>query len=258
MPFSSHTARAHTVHGGPLTYCGIAGAVEREKAMFPRDRARGGSQIRVVDPKLGTRTCAYMHAHQSRYVLRRNKNSAGVFLAHGERARARVRVHSLPEEWRRCTASRTGRGAAVRTESWIRSQARERVPTCTPARSYKRTCVAGVLLAHSLMHSSTKECRWHFNFHTVSASAQFECTHSNCARTRIVHSHALELCTHSNCAFARTRIVHELCADSCTPLTGCRMSKSRTQSSGRRRPENRASQIRIRSQPSARKLQVTT
>ena len=56
------------VQGGPLTYCGMATrrtqTSGRGRRAWPRDRARGGSQIRVVDPKPGTRTRGHTHAHQ--------------------------------------------------------------------------------------------------------------------------------------------------------------------------------------------------
>ena len=56
------------VQGGPLTDCGMATRRTqksgRGRRAWPRDRARGGSQIRVVDPKPGTRTRGHTHAHQ--------------------------------------------------------------------------------------------------------------------------------------------------------------------------------------------------
>ena len=56
------------VQGGPLTYCGMATrrtqTSGRGRRAWPRDRARGGSQIRVVDPKPGTRTRGHTHPQQ--------------------------------------------------------------------------------------------------------------------------------------------------------------------------------------------------
>ncbi len=55
------------VQGGPLTNCGMATrrtqTSSRGRRARPRDRAKGGSQIRVVDPKPGTRTRGHTHAH---------------------------------------------------------------------------------------------------------------------------------------------------------------------------------------------------
>ena len=72
-PSHAVLARAR-VQGGPLTPCGMATrraqTSGRGRRAWPRDRARGGSQIRVVDPKPGTRTRGHAHPQHNIYIYR--------------------------------------------------------------------------------------------------------------------------------------------------------------------------------------------
>ena len=76
------------VQGGPLTDCGMATrrtqTSGRGRRAWPQDQARGGSQIRVVDPKPGTRTRGHTHAHQ--HTITRSAPSA--------RGRSSARTHA--------------------------------------------------------------------------------------------------------------------------------------------------------------------
>ena len=70
---SESVKQTRTRPGGPLTDCGMATrrtqTSGRGRRAWPRDRARGGGQIRVVDPKPGTRTRGRTHAHHHPCIL---------------------------------------------------------------------------------------------------------------------------------------------------------------------------------------------